>query len=799
MRLSRRSLRLIAVLASGLFVLPACHRSTPIFGGNSNNNNGGGGGGSGSTATYQPGAIVDAGGGANPLRVDLPGRLSVLVQVTDTAGNPVAGLTNENFALYEDSQLVSRTESQQQLLPRPRVFRSFSHLLLDISGSVAQTPQGKQYEIDAAKRFIEEVTQQEENYIAISWFFGGQQIAPALLDNFSPLGFTNDRDRLIEAVENVDLIQVTSTSTNLYGAILEGLDVLDSALTTTNAGVEFQSLTLVTFTDGTDQAGLHTRDEAIARINSSANRYYAQAIGLGTEIDTATLDAIGPNGWVLADNLDQLVTTFGQVGGLVRELANSFYLVGYISPKVHSTQQRTLTVEASRQGSTATRDYPFVPQYFSGGAGFLDVRESEASEAIAEWVDLYSQPDGHTLLLARNTGPGDTSQSMTVRAMDASFEPIGTFGSGGERKLTSLAGYDFLVPKKVVSDNDGRIFVLAQAQDHVADSNPACAIAVLSSGGVLIDQLLIAPVVSGVEEVRDMRVTSDGGLVVLSRVGMAGEYRTALRRYEASTLALDGTFGAGGVRLLSSHVSALVDDPRSMVADDAGGIYYTGRGYNAVSTGLDMMVGHVLANGNLDENFGNQGIAMNQGRFAGAGPGLGRCIGIDPSGRIVVGGEVTPTGASQARAAFWRLQADGSPDTGFLGNASNPYFQSGLVVLGGGLTGDSNVLFGLESHVSQLRTVGDGSLFAAGERQNARGDLDICTWRLGVQGLFASDYNFTGFLIEDGSVGQGCHDRLGDLRYLPTGELILIGSGKALGASDSNGVIWVDRDPNRPL
>ncbi|HPF13899.1 MAG TPA: hypothetical protein PLJ12_06500, partial [Planctomycetota bacterium] len=114
MRLSRRSLRLIAVLASGLFVLPACHRSTPIFGGNSNNNNGGGGGGSGSTATYQPGAIVDAGGGANPLRVDLPGRLSVLVQVTDTAGNPVAGLTNENFALYEDSQLVSRTESQQQ-------------------------------------------------------------------------------------------------------------------------------------------------------------------------------------------------------------------------------------------------------------------------------------------------------------------------------------------------------------------------------------------------------------------------------------------------------------------------------------------------------------------------------------------------------------------------------------------------------------------------------------------------------------------------------------------------------------
>ncbi|MDF1836495.1 MAG: VWA domain-containing protein, partial [Planctomycetota bacterium] len=262
-------------------------------------------------------------------------------------------------------------------------------------------------EIDAALHFIDVVTQAEENYLAISFFFGGNDIAPALLDDLTPLGFTNDAALLTEAVENVELIQVTSTSTNLYGAILDGLDTLDDALISSQSVAEFQSLTLVTFTDGTDQAGLFSAQDVTDFLDGSPNRYNMQAIGVGSQIDTATLSAIGPNGWLLADNLDSLTSTFGQVGNYVRDLANSFYLVGYISPKVHSTVQRTLRVQASRSDSTASAEYTFTPEYFSGGAGFVESFESPTSEGLAAWVDLAPGPLDTTLLLAARSGPGD--------------------------------------------------------------------------------------------------------------------------------------------------------------------------------------------------------------------------------------------------------------------------------------------------------------------------------------------------------------------------------------------------------
>lgn len=791
MRPNRFALRVATGVAAALILLPACHKhDRPVVGGGGTNPGG-------QNNTFQPGKIVNANGTGTPLRVDLPGRMSVLVQVTDLNDNPVAGLTNENFSLFEDGQQVSRTESQQQLLPRPRVFRSFTHLLLDLSGSVAQTPEGKAAEIAAARAFIEEVTQEPENFVAISWFFGGQHIAPALLDDLTPLGFTNDADLLIEAVENVDFIQVTSTSTNLYGAIIEGLDVLDVALATSQSGAEFESLTLVTFTDGTDQAGLVSRQDAIARLNAPDHSYNAQAIGVGTEIDTATLEAIGPNGFLLAENLGDLSNTFGEVGGNVRDLANSFYLVGYISPKVHSTQPRTLTVQASRGGHTATKDYSFVPQYFSGGAGFLEVRESTLTERVADWVDLAPGPNDGTLLLARNLGPGVVSQAMTLRLVNEDFVMSSNFGPTGEVLIQDLVGYDYLTPVKVAMHPDGRVFLLAQVQDHSDDTDSRVVLGVLTSNGQWMEALLLPPLTSGPEQPRDLTITSDGFVMILSQVGPENMKRTALRRFEPSNLVPDETFASNGVLLHSLHFGGQLDDPRAMIADAQGGVYYTGRGYNAVSGVQDMMLVHVRADGSFDPAFGNNGVAMSQGQVPAVGAGLGRHLQIAPDGKILVGGEVNVPGSVHPRAAVWRLSAGGQVDTSFFGNVSNPYFQTGLVTLGGDLTAQPETLFGNQSSVHQVRVLADGSLLAVGRRGNARGDLDVATWRLGPNGLFDPNYNFTGFLIEDGSVAQGCDDFLNDLRYLSDGRIVLAGSGKADGAEDSHAVLWVDSDPIR--
>ncbi|MFT4647149.1 MAG: hypothetical protein ACI87O_003059 [Planctomycetota bacterium] len=775
---------LTGIAAATLVFLSSCGHGSP-FGGDSGADSGSG----------QPAEILNAGGSGTPLRIDLPGRMSVLVQVLDELGDPVSGLTNDNFELFEDGQVVSRTESQQQLLPRPRVFRSFSHLLLDLSGSVTQTPQGQQSEIDAALRFIELVTQAEENYLAISFFFGGQDIAPALLDDLTPLGFSNNATLLTEAVENVDLIQVTSTSTNLYGAILDGLGTLDDALISSQSVVEFQSLTLVTFTDGTDQAGLFALQDVTNFLDLSPNRYNLQAIGVGTEIDTQTLAGIGPNGWLLADNLDSLTETFGQVGNYVRDLANSFYLVGYISPKVHSTVQRTLRVQASRADSSASAEYVFTPEYFSGGAGFVEARQSSPSEGLASWVDLAVGPNETTLLLATRSGPGDVSQGIAVRSVRSDLTADLGFGQQGEVVLHNIHGFDFLTPVKIQRAQDDSIFVLLETRDHVADTDPHMVLAHWDSTGVWLGSVLIDDAAFLAEQARDLAIAQDNRVWVLSQWGVNPATRTVLRRYDPTTLALDGTFGNAGIKLITADGSGNWDDPQAMCVDGSGGVYYTGRGYNPVTADVDLMLVHVLESGTMDASFGTGGILMGQGTFAGAGPGIGFDVELGSDGNLVVAGQVTPLGSSVPRAAFWRVLGDGTPDTSFFGNATNPNFQTGLVALGSSLTSNPFTLFGVTSKATQLRIMADGSLFAAGTRLNARGDQDLCFWRLAGNGLFLPSYNFTGFMIEDGSVGLGSSEVLSNMRLFPDGSMLAAGTG-------SDGLLtapmlWLDTDPVR--
>lgn len=780
MRKFRSTLTYVA--AAALVLLSGCGHGNP-FSSNSGSSSGSG----------EPKQIVNAGGPGAPLRIDLPGRMSVLVQVLDENEDPVSGLTSANFQLFEDAQLVSPTESQQQLLPRPRIFRSFSHLLLDLSGSVTQTPQGQQSEIDAALEFINVVTQSEENYLAISFFFGGLDIAPALLNNLTPLGFTNDAALLIEAVENVGLIQVTSTSTNLYGAILDGLATLDDALSTTQSVAEFQSLTLVTFTDGTDQAGLYSAQDVTDFLEASPNRYNMQAIGVGSEIDTATLASIGPNGWLLAENLANLTQAFGQVGNYVRDLANSFYLVGYISPKVHSTVQRTLTVQASRNGSSASADYMFTPEFFSGGAGFVEAFESPETDGLAQWTHVIPGVDNKSLLFAIQSGPGDVSQGISLNSVRDDLAPDLGFGAAGRYALNTISGYDFLTPVKIRSAADGSIFGLIDARDHVADSDSHMVLAHWDANGNWIGSVLIQEVAGMRESGRDLAISSTGEVWVLSQWGDVPTTRTMLRRFDATSLALDVTFAGGGTKL----GSGASDHPEAMCIDGAGGVYYTGRGYNPVSSGVDLMLVHVLENGDLDTNFDSNGIVVGQGTFAGSGPGKGLDVQLSDLGQVVVAGQVTPLGSSVPRAAFWRVLPDGTPDMGFFGNATNPNFQTGLVALGSSLTSDPFTLFGVTSSASHLRTMSDGSLLAGGTRTNARGDTDLCYWRLASNGLFMPSYNFTGFLIEDGSLGTGSSETMAGIRLFPDGTSLTAGTG-TLGM-DRAPVLWKDNDPLRAV
>lgn len=70
-------------------------------------------------------------------RIDLPGRVSMLVRVLDRLGNPHPGLVAEDFRLFENDVEISPSEAQQRL---PRVHQLLSLLLLDLHSSISQDP-----------------------------------------------------------------------------------------------------------------------------------------------------------------------------------------------------------------------------------------------------------------------------------------------------------------------------------------------------------------------------------------------------------------------------------------------------------------------------------------------------------------------------------------------------------------------------------------------------------------------------------------------------------------------------------
>ncbi|MFT7679948.1 MAG: putative delta-60 repeat protein [Planctomycetota bacterium] len=752
-----------------------------------------------------PGILVDAQGSAEALQTDLPGRLSVLVQVMTKDERPVADLTADNFRLYEEGVLVSPSESQQRLLPRPRTFRSFSHLLLDISGSVAQTQTGLELELQAAHRFVDEATSASENYISISWFFGAPNIAPALLDDLTQLGFTNDADLLHEAIDNVGLIQVTSTSTNLHGAIIQGLDSLDEAQIDSdlNEDIEFTSLSLVTFTDGSDQAGIVDLQDALDRFHSTENEYNALTIGLGSEIDVQTLTLLGPSGFTFVGNESSLISTFASVGAEVRNLANSFYLVGYVSPKVDGAASFTLTVEAFNSLGSASKPYDANPGYFSGGGGFLDVHELDAAGSITGSSQLAAMDDGRMLLAwsADTQGSGDVGK-LSISRRHADGHPDATFGPGiaGVVELASIGAFDRLIPVGLVVQPEGSGWVLVEASDFAGSLDPRAAMVRFGVTGSIQAALVLAPITSEAERPRDLTRNPIGRILVLSEVGEFPISRTLVRQLDSTTLSPDPSFGGGGSVLFAADSVELRETPACFTVDTAGRIFIAGGSYNTLVQETDLAVTCLEENGSVDSNFGNQGRVFHHASFEGFTEGLVHDVVVDDLGRVVVAGELLgQVNHPGPMAAWWRLTAEGLPDTTFTGNAGNPFLFTGLVTFADALVSSPSILFGDTSKVLSLAPRPGGELLSAGLRMNARSDMDLCFWSFSDAGIFRQGYNATGFLIEDGTVGQGSDESMGSMLIHPSGQVFVLGGSNVKMAPENERkvILWQDSEIDR--
>lgn len=297
----------------------------------------------------------------------LPGKVSVFFKVSDNIGNPVPGLTAEQFTIYEQGRndecfnTISASESFARISPNSQIFNNNTLLVLDLSNSVLSSSLDELK--SASISFINNVMPAEEESsfrMAIYWFDGEDE-----LHLLNPL--TASKVELTASIEGITPSISNDPSTDLYGAVIKSTNIAGELLNESTNNNIIGATSIVVFTDGTDQASRYTEEEALRKVNEANSNISFFTIGLGSEIDPEILMEIGKTFSVFAGNKEELETTFNDISLRVTEQANSFYLFEYCTPKRDGSGENNLAIRVSSgslQGAVQTK---FDATGFTGG------------------------------------------------------------------------------------------------------------------------------------------------------------------------------------------------------------------------------------------------------------------------------------------------------------------------------------------------------------------------------------------------------------------------------------------------
>lgn len=264
-----------------------------------------------------------------------PNNVWVFFTVED-GDEPVGGLTANDFVIYEDGGEVSKFESKQ-IIQNPEVAAvMYTMLLMDVSGSITESGQADAL-VDAAKDFSDRVGKSQKVGV---YAFDGE----AKIHSVTP--FTEAQGSVQGGLEGLRTRKPKDPSTNLHGAVVEGLRELKKELDKDRRPLKFG--TLVVFSDGTDRANRVTRDEMLDEMKKEEyDNYEIYAIGVGAEIAEADLDDIGRDGTVLSTDKTKVKESFNEVAARLEQHMKRFYLLSYCSPARKGDHE--VTIEANRK------------------------------------------------------------------------------------------------------------------------------------------------------------------------------------------------------------------------------------------------------------------------------------------------------------------------------------------------------------------------------------------------------------------------------------------------------------------
>lgn len=268
-----------------------------------------------------------------------PSNVAVYFAVDRRDGSPVGGLAADDFRIYEDEGLVSQFESKQTILNPEVAAAHYTLLLVDMSGSVAESGQVPAI-AEAAEAFTQRLDDSQK--VAVFAFDGSTELFPIVR-------FTTSEGAAQGALKSLERFRPRDPSTNLHGAVVKGLELLRSELSRATAPLRFG--TLVVFTDGTDRAGRVSAEQMKKALEQTEFEVFA--IGLGAEISEKDLAKIGKSGTALAEDKAQVVQAFDQVAQRIDAHTKRYYLLSYCTPaRAGEHEVRIEAHEKDQQGRT---------------------------------------------------------------------------------------------------------------------------------------------------------------------------------------------------------------------------------------------------------------------------------------------------------------------------------------------------------------------------------------------------------------------------------------------------------------
>jgi hypothetical protein len=245
-----------------------------------------------------------------------------LVRVTDCGGEPLGrSLDESSFQITENGSLRSPFEARRVVTPLARATKQRTLVVVDLSGSILLGGH-KTAMVDGVRALATDLVN-DNHELAVYGFDGRPDLVP--------LGFFSSKMEEVElALGSIMSAEVVDDSTNLHGAVVNAVMLLDEAVREIEERDVIAQGNLVLFTDGRDLAARVSLSRALDAVQGSSHNTFT--IGLGSDLDNSTLSAIGADGSFFASHRDGIVRAFQEVSARVAALARRDYFVSYCTP-----------------------------------------------------------------------------------------------------------------------------------------------------------------------------------------------------------------------------------------------------------------------------------------------------------------------------------------------------------------------------------------------------------------------------------------------------------------------------------